>query len=117
MKVYRGTRQPDFKTIVTINDQPFNPQPSQNIWNHSPDGFNWGYGGSGPSQLALAILLDHFGDTDLARKYYQDFKWNVISKLPDTWELTDQQVEQAVYEITMTPAKDMISTEIRREKK
>ena len=24
---------------------------------HSPNGFGWGYGGSGPAQLALAILL------------------------------------------------------------
>jgi hypothetical protein len=28
------------------------------LFNHSPDGFNWGYGGSGPAQLALAILAD-----------------------------------------------------------
>jgi hypothetical protein len=26
--------------------------------NHSPTGFAWGYGGSGPSQLSLAILSD-----------------------------------------------------------
>ena len=27
------------------------------IARHSPDGFGWGDGGSGPAQLALAILL------------------------------------------------------------
>jgi hypothetical protein len=31
------------------------------IRNHSPTGFEWGYNGSGPAQLALAILADHFG--------------------------------------------------------
>ncbi len=31
------------------------------IRNHSPTGFNWGYGGSGVSQLALAILADRYG--------------------------------------------------------
>ena len=31
-----------------------------NIRNHSPTGFAWGYGGSGPAQLSLAILVDHF---------------------------------------------------------
>ena len=28
----------------------------------SPDGFAWGYGGSGPSELALNLLLDALGD-------------------------------------------------------
>lgn len=27
---------------------------------HSPDGFEWGYGGSGPAELARCILLDFF---------------------------------------------------------
>src|SRR5262249_40617485 len=31
------------------------------IRNHSPTGFEWGYGGSGPAQLALAIIADHIG--------------------------------------------------------
>jgi len=34
-----------------------NPLPSRQLWNHSA-GFDWGYVGSGPAQLALAILLD-----------------------------------------------------------
>jgi uncharacterized protein DUF6166 len=28
---------------------------------HSPNGFSWGYAGSGPSELARCILLEHFG--------------------------------------------------------
>ncbi len=30
--------------------------PRFDVRNHSPSGFEWGYGGSGPAQLALAIL-------------------------------------------------------------
>ena len=30
--------------------------------NHSPTGFEWGYNGSGPAQLALALLADATGD-------------------------------------------------------
>jgi len=56
------------------------PHKSQTIYNHSPDGFCWGYGGSGPSQLALALMLE-VNDPDVAINYYQDFKWNVIAKL------------------------------------
>jgi len=48
--------------------------------NHSPDGFNWGYGGSGPAQLAFALLLKFFGPT-AAKQLYQQFKVDYVS----TW--------------------------------
>jgi len=54
------------------------PAPSQRAYNHSPDGFNWGYCGSGPAQLALAIVLKLTGKSD----GYQKFKEDVIAKIP-----------------------------------
>lgn len=54
---------------------------SQAVYNHSPDGFNWGYGGSGPSQLALAVMLELYGE-EKALAVYQDFKSKVIVNLP-----------------------------------
>ena len=66
---------------VLINGKPLSPMKSQAIRNHSPDGFNWGYGGSGPSQLALAILLE-FTSRAKAAMMYQNFKWDVIAGLP-----------------------------------
>jgi len=51
------------------------------LWNHSPTGFEFGYGGSGPAQLALAILADCCGD-ELAVQYHQAFKWAVIARIP-----------------------------------
>jgi len=63
---------------VYLDGNFLDPRPSQKIHNHSPDGFNWGYGGSGPAQLALAVILKLTGKPD----GYQDFKWKVISKLP-----------------------------------
>jgi hypothetical protein len=70
------------------------PRASQRLFNHSPDGFNWGYGGSGPAQLALAILLDLFGDDSLALSWYQPFKWAVIARLPQgmPWKLTSGEI-------------------------
>lgn len=53
------------------------PEESQKYCNHSPDGFNWGYGGSGPSQLALAVVLRITGKLD----GYQEFKWKYIAPL------------------------------------
>lgn len=66
---------------VTIDGEYLSPIRSQNVVNHSPDGFLWGYGGSGPAQLALAILL-HFTNEREASAWYQDFKWDVVARLP-----------------------------------
>lgn len=67
--------------IVRIDGKRLDEGPSQDIYNHSPDGFAWGYNGSGPSQLALAILL-HFADKQFALKNYQQFKSDVIAAQP-----------------------------------
>lgn len=69
--------------MIIIDGLILKPHRSQGIYNHSPDGFNWGYGGSGPAQLALAILLE-FTTKDNALSLYQTFKWEVVAKLPQT---------------------------------
>jgi len=66
--------------LVKLDDQALCLQDSLKILSHSPDGFAWGYGGSGPSQLALAVLLKLFGK-DTALKNYQNFKWDIIANL------------------------------------
>jgi len=47
---------------------------------HSPDGFNWGYLGSGPADLARSILADCLG-TDPDPSLYQAFKERFIAPL------------------------------------
>lgn len=66
---------------VWINETEINPMRSQSVANHSPDGFNWGYGGSGPAQLALAILLE-LVDENIAAASYQMFKREFVA----AWE-------------------------------
>ncbi len=67
--------------------------PRNDIMNHSPGGFEWGYGGSGPAQLALAILADFTGRNPTPMEY-QTFKERYIQKLDgDFWEMHQQQVE------------------------
>ena len=58
---------------VSINGEHLSPVNSLTFRNHSPDGFNWGYWGSGPAQLALAICMTQL-DPDDALLCYQDFK-------------------------------------------
>jgi len=66
---------------VYIGEDELTPRESEKVICHSPDGFNWGYGGSGPAQLALAILLKFVSTWD-ATRLYQQFKWDIIAKFP-----------------------------------
>ena len=66
---------------VHINGVHLIPDGSLRIRNHSPDGFNWGYGGSGPAQFALALLMLYV-DADTAQLYYQDLKFGWVAGLP-----------------------------------
>ena len=74
---------------------------SLKLWNHSPDGFNWGYGGSGPAQTALAILLDYTRDAQLARQLHQPFKWAIVARWPEggSWSLTGHEISAAITRI------------------
>lgn len=68
---------------VFINDSFLESHQSLRIRKHSPDGFHWGYGGSGPAQLALAILLEYL-PIPVAENYYQRFKQAFVAKLPQS---------------------------------
>lgn len=73
---------------------------SLKLFNHSPTGFEWGYGGSGPAQLALAILLDFTRDPVESLKLHQSFKFMVIAGLEkDEWLLTEAQITTAIGKI------------------
>ena len=70
-----------------------------NVKHHSPDGFEWGYAGSGPADFALnameAILtrIGYDGPMmqynqksiiySLTAKYYQDFKEFFLANIPE----------------------------------
>jgi len=94
MSVYSGKRvnegvghQPCYRDGVELL-----PKASQDIINHSPDGFNFGYTGSGPAQLALALLLDVTGDRDLSCRYYQTFKEQFVAWWGEEWSITSEQI-------------------------
>jgi hypothetical protein len=94
MTIYKGYRHSNGVggQLVTKDEDLFSPVPSLQVWNHSPDGFNWGYGGSGPSQLALAILFDVTKDRDTAVKFHQDFKRAFVAGWGENWTVTEDEV-------------------------
>ncbi len=68
---------------VFVDAAPLPLEPSLKVYSHSPTGFCWGYSGSGPSQLALALLLDFGAKKNEALSGYHDFKREVIATLPE----------------------------------
>jgi hypothetical protein len=62
---------------------------SQKVFNHSPDGFAWGYSGSGPAQLALAILL-RYTDAETALHLHQQFKRDLVAQWPQPGPLNEE---------------------------
>jgi len=77
-------RDPDTDTpVVRLNGRVLDPARSLRVRNHSPTGFGWGYAGSGPSQLALAVLLAAHVPRARAERLYQHFKMAFIQTLPE----------------------------------
>ena len=94
MKTYEGRRE-GYAALVTVNGRPLNPR--LDLWTHSPAGFEWGYGGSGPAQLALALLADHLGDDSEAVSLHQSFKFAVVAKVPQRgWSLTSREIDEVL---------------------
>lgn len=67
---------------VWVDGELLEPGPSLRVWRHSPDGFAWGYPGSGPTQLALAILLHAGVSEERALRLRYDLKRDLIQDLP-----------------------------------
>jgi hypothetical protein len=94
MRRYEGRRE-GYVAEVTVNGRPLNPR--LDLWNHSPSGFEWGYGGSGPAQLALALLADHLSNDDQAVILHHDFKRAVVAGLPHRgWTLTNEEIARSL---------------------
>src|SRR6056297_3878721 len=100
--VYVGYRRRGRAIVEKQTDQEeLTPERSLELANHSPSGFEWGYGGSGPAQLALALLLDYTDDEEVALAEYKAFATEVVSQLEcagpnERWRLTGSRIEAVV---------------------
>ena len=104
MPTYKGHRcHNSGKITVTRDGQFLSPRPSMRLWNHSSE-FEFGYGGSGPAQLALAMLFDTTHDSAFAMKYHQEFKWQFVAKFGDAWEMSGETITEWAKEKTKMEA-------------
>ena len=90
MKIYRGKRlgpkEESSGVVVTVDGRPL-----KHRVRHSPTGFEWGYLGSGPSDLALSILWDFMGH-EPKRVKYMKFKKQFVGQWGDEWEITEEDL-------------------------
>lgn len=114
--VYRGARVGigGGEVAITRQEDGGVAQPFRQsvVW-HSPAGFEWGYGGSGPADLALNLLVDALGEDPAAVERYfrgggdpestwaprsvplhQAFKAQHIAPLPrnEPWSITQEAI-------------------------
>jgi hypothetical protein len=106
-RVFRYREQADPKAGVPL-------APRLDLRNHSPTGFEWGYDGSGPAQLSLALLADYLESDNEAMEYYQDFKFAVIGSLPSdkNWVLTEKEIDAAIRAIRLKRRFSSIEAEV-----
>ena len=113
-KIYRGKRgEHSVEVCVLVIDRRKKKRVRalRHIPFHSPAGFEWGFQGSGPADLALAILVDYFRErpphtgwlagekfsrwtvNSRAFTHHQDFKREILAQFGDEWELSGLQLD------------------------
>ena len=88
---YAGARGPDgsVKVVAIRNGR---QEPLRHLVHHSPTGFEWGYGGSGPADLARSIIADALGTDNPDPAVYQEFKRMFVAGWGDRWEISLDEI-------------------------
>ncbi|WP_225336416.1 DUF6166 domain-containing protein [Halomicrobium urmianum] len=103
---YIGRRRQGELVVIRLPEgTELTPERSLGLVTHSPRGFEVGYRGSGPAQLACGLLLDYYDDAQVAREHYIAFRNRVISQLrcdgpAASWHLTGEEIDAAMATIT-----------------
>jgi hypothetical protein len=100
MKVYEGERGLE-GARVTVDGVPLPAR--EDIQRCSWTGFEWGFIGPGPQQLALALLADHLGDAGRARQLSRPFMRKVVAQLDNAWVMNADDIANGLREIGALP--------------
>ncbi len=90
MKRYEGDRTID-GIVATVDGKELSDFSDTKRFDSG--GFEWGYEGSAPTQLAFAILADHLGDTRRAAALAPQYMENVTANFGNAWEITSEDVD------------------------
>lgn len=84
--------------------------PRHHVSNHSPTGFEWGYVGSGPHQLALALCCDYLADDYAATAVYTDVLHRVVALFhADGWTLAAHDLGDAIAGVMLDRHLDQVA--------
>ena len=99
MAIYRGQRMEN-GGVVTVDGRPLDPR---NDLKSFAGAFEWGYSGSGPYQLALALLAHHRGDQE-ALQHYKDLCETLVEELQgDGWSFDGSRIDASLEGSTRVP--------------
>ena len=93
MKVYSGDRTID-GVKVTVDGAPLDA--CVNIVEFTKNGFEWSYEGPEPRQLALALLIDHLGDSAIAKAMVEPFMSAIVANFDNEWEMNSADIDSAL---------------------
>lgn len=92
-RIFSGERTID-GAQVTVDGRELAPQLA--VKTFSDRGFEWGYEGNGPKQLALAILAEHWGDSERALSASNEFAARVVANFGNEWQMDSDDIETAL---------------------
>jgi hypothetical protein len=95
-KVYEGKRTID-GLVVTVDGNRLDEH--YDVKRFTNFGFEWGYEGASPQQLALAILVEHLGDKQRAARLAESFMKKVVANLDNDWRLTSGEIDAALMDL------------------
>jgi hypothetical protein len=93
MKHYLGDRTIDG---VKVSVDGVALDPCLDVAEFTKNGFEWSYEGPEPRQLALALLVNHLGNRDLAKANVEPFMRAVVANFGNEWEMSSADLDQAL---------------------
>lgn len=97
-KQYVVTRAADGRIHATVMAEGATPYTLPHLMRHSPDGFEFGYAGSGPADLARSIVGDLQETDDPHPREYQAVKFALVATLDGDGPhiITDDQITETL---------------------
>ena len=77
----------------------FELDPRLDLGDHSHTGFEWGYPGIAPAQLALALAASRL-PAPVALAVYQELKHTLVAKLASSWQLDGACLDELLAQAT-----------------
>lgn len=110
LKLYKGIRARDGLAVFVLEEGVGFARPLKHFVHHSPTGFECGYEGSGPADLALSIAADVLGpETERVKIYggtvgqrawniHQVVKRLLVARLPgrEDWLVEESEVRTII---------------------